>query len=118
MWRLKIGEGGGDPYTYSTNNYLGRQTWEFDPNAGTSEERAEVEEVLLNYYSNRKHVQPSSDLLWWIQSCGGGSFNVVASVALLSCAKLHLSSIVQHNFHLNMIRTGQSDKHESFSLVS
>ncbi|KAK6263743.1 hypothetical protein SCA6_019177 [Theobroma cacao] len=68
MWRLKIGEGGNDPYLYSTNNYLGRQTWEFDPNAGTPEERAEVEEVRQNYYNNRKHVRPSSDLLWQIQS--------------------------------------------------
>ncbi|KAK6284853.1 hypothetical protein POUND7_003805 [Theobroma cacao] len=68
MWRLTIGEGGNNPYIYSTNNYLGRQTWEFDPNAGTPEERAEVEEVRQNYYNNRKHVRPSSDLLWQIQS--------------------------------------------------
>ncbi|WRX26418.1 hypothetical protein QQP08_018905 [Theobroma cacao] len=67
MWRLKIRERGNDPYLYNTNNYLGRQTWEFDANAGTLEERAEVEEVRQNYYSNRKHVQPSSDLLWQIQ---------------------------------------------------
>ncbi|MFQ6644242.1 hypothetical protein Gotur_018567 [Gossypium turneri] len=53
MWRLKIGEGSNDPYLYSTNNFLGRQTWEFDPNAGTAEERAEVEEARLNFYNNR-----------------------------------------------------------------
>ena len=67
MWRLKIGEGGNNPYIYSTNNYLGRQTWEFDPNAGTPEERAEVEEARQNFYNNRYHVQPSSDLLWQMQ---------------------------------------------------
>ncbi|XP_052885391.1 beta-amyrin synthase-like [Gossypium arboreum] len=67
MWRLKIGEGGNDPYLYSTNNFLGRQTWEFDPNAGTAEERAEVEEARLNFYNNRYNVQPSSDLLWQMQ---------------------------------------------------
>ncbi|KAK8977583.1 hypothetical protein V6N11_013368 [Hibiscus sabdariffa] len=67
MWRLKIGEGGNSPYIYSSNNYLGRQTWEFDPNAGTPEERAEVEEARLNYYNNRHNVQPSSDLLWQMQ---------------------------------------------------
>ncbi|CAM8927405.1 unnamed protein product [Rhodiola kirilowii] len=27
MWKLKIAEGGNDPYLYSTNNYVGRQTW-------------------------------------------------------------------------------------------
>ncbi|KAL4309388.1 hypothetical protein GQ457_01G047890 [Hibiscus cannabinus] len=67
MWRLKIGEGGNSPYIYTTNNYLGRQTWEFDPNAGTPEERAEVEEARLNYYNNRHNVHPSSDLLWQMQ---------------------------------------------------
>ncbi|KAH1055188.1 hypothetical protein J1N35_033253 [Gossypium stocksii] len=56
MWRLKIKEGGNDPYLYSTNNFLGRQTWEFDPNAGTDEERDEVEEVRLNFYNNRFNI--------------------------------------------------------------
>ncbi|GMJ14294.1 camelliol C synthase 1 [Hibiscus trionum] len=67
MWRLKMGEGRNNPYTFSTNNYLGRQTWEFDPNAGTPEERAEVEEARVNFYNNRHKVQPSSDLLWQMQ---------------------------------------------------
>ncbi|MBA0811500.1 hypothetical protein Gohar_003395, partial [Gossypium harknessii] len=47
MWRLKIGEGGNNPYLYSI-----------------AEERDEVEEGRLNFYSNRYNVQPSSDLLW------------------------------------------------------
>ncbi|KAE8719743.1 Lupeol synthase [Hibiscus syriacus] len=67
MWRLKVGEGGNNPYIFSTNNYLGRQTWEFDPNAGTAEERAEVEEARTNFYNNRHNVQPSSDLLLQLQ---------------------------------------------------
>ncbi|KAJ6702297.1 TERPENE CYCLASE/MUTASE FAMILY MEMBER [Salix koriyanagi] len=67
MWRLKIAEGGNDPYIYSTNNFLGRQTWEFDPDAGTLEERAEVEEARQNFWKNRNVVKPSSDLLWKFQ---------------------------------------------------
>ncbi|KAK8546928.1 hypothetical protein V6N13_093966 [Hibiscus sabdariffa] len=67
MWRLKIGEGGNNPYLFSTNNFLGRQTWEFHPNAGTPEERAEVEEARINFYNNRFKVQASSDLLWQMQ---------------------------------------------------
>ncbi|KDP37001.1 hypothetical protein JCGZ_06057 [Jatropha curcas] len=64
MWRLKIAEGGHDPYIYSTNNFLGRQIWEFDPNAGTPEERAEVEEACQNFWKNRFQVKPNADLLW------------------------------------------------------
>ncbi|KAK4588774.1 hypothetical protein RGQ29_019684 [Quercus rubra] len=67
MWRLKIGEGSNDPYLFSTNNFAGRQTWVFDPEAGTPEERAEVEEARQNFYKNRRHVRASSDLIWRMQ---------------------------------------------------
>ncbi|KAI9156974.1 hypothetical protein LWI28_014949 [Acer negundo] len=67
MWKLKIAEGGNDPYIYTTNNFVGRQTWEFDPDAGTPEERAEVEAARQNFYKNRFHVKPSGDLLWRMQ---------------------------------------------------
>ncbi|XP_075664223.1 beta-amyrin synthase-like isoform X1 [Castanea sativa] len=67
MWRLKIGEGSNDPYLLSTNNFAGRQTWVFDPEAGTPEERAEVEEARQNFYKNRRQVRASSDLLWRMQ---------------------------------------------------
>ena len=56
MWRLKIGEGSKDPYLFSTNNFTGRQTWAFDPEAGTPEERAVVEEARQNFYKNRHQV--------------------------------------------------------------
>ncbi|XP_062171674.1 beta-amyrin synthase-like [Alnus glutinosa] len=67
MWRLKIAEGGKDPYIFSTNNFAGRQIWEFDPQAGTPEERAKVEEARQNFYKNRFQVKPSSDLLCRMQ---------------------------------------------------
>jgi hypothetical protein len=67
MWRLKIGERGNDSFAFSTNDFVGRQTWEFDANAGTPEERAEVEEARLNYYKNRRKIKPWSDLLWRMQ---------------------------------------------------
>ncbi|GLT35732.1 hypothetical protein SLA2020_101590 [Shorea laevis] len=67
MWKLKIAEGVDGPYLYSTNNYVGRQTWEFDPDAGTPEERAQVEEARQNFYRNRRKVKPCSDLLWRMQ---------------------------------------------------
>ncbi|XP_070675615.1 lupeol synthase OSC3-like [Malus domestica] len=67
MWRLKIGDGADGPYLSSTNNFLGRQTWPFDPHAGTLQERAEVEEARQNYLKNRFQVKPSSDFLWKMQ---------------------------------------------------
>ncbi|XP_034696602.1 cycloartenol synthase 2-like [Vitis riparia] len=67
MWRLKVADGGNDPYIYSTNNFVGRQIWEFDPDYGTPEERAEVEAARENFLKNRFPVQPSSDLLWRMQ---------------------------------------------------
>ncbi|RVX03755.1 Beta-Amyrin Synthase 2 [Vitis vinifera] len=67
MWRLKVADGGNDPYIYSTNNFVGRQIWEFDPDYGTPEERAEVEAARENFWKNRFQVKPSSDLLWRMQ---------------------------------------------------
>ncbi|KAJ9565776.1 hypothetical protein OSB04_001742 [Centaurea solstitialis] len=67
MWRLKIAEGN-DPYLFSTNNFVGRQTWEFDPDAGTPEERQEVENARQYFLNRRKQgYQACSDLLMQIQ---------------------------------------------------
>nr|GLL30207.1 dammarenediol II synthase-like [Ipomoea trifida] len=53
MWKLKIGEGGG-AYMYSTNNYIGRQIWEYEPNAGTPEEE-EAFEKARKEFSKQRH---------------------------------------------------------------
>ncbi|CAK9166368.1 unnamed protein product [Ilex paraguariensis] len=67
MWKLKIAEGHG-PYLYSTNNFVGRQIWEFDHEAGTPEEREEVEKAREEYRKNRKQgVHPCGDLLMRMQ---------------------------------------------------
>ena len=68
MWRLKVADGGNDPYIYSTNNFVGRQIWEFDPDYGTPEERAAVEAARENFRKNRYQVKPSSGLLWRIDA--------------------------------------------------
>ncbi|PSS01328.1 Taraxerol synthase [Actinidia chinensis var. chinensis] len=69
MWRLKVAEGGGpyEPYLYSTNNFVGRQIWEFDPNYGTPEERAEVEKARELFTLNRSRVKPTGDVLQRLQ---------------------------------------------------
>ncbi|EXC33649.1 hypothetical protein L484_013846 [Morus notabilis] len=67
MWKIKYGTGEEDPYLFSTNNFLGRQIFEFDPTAGTPEERAEVEEARQNFYRNRHKIKPCSDHIWRLQ---------------------------------------------------
>ncbi|KAG5569823.1 hypothetical protein H5410_059589 [Solanum commersonii] len=67
MWKLKIAKGQDGPYLYSTNNYVGRQTWEFDPNAGTIEEHVGIEEARQHFWNNRYKVKPNSDFLWRMQ---------------------------------------------------
>lgn len=88
MWRLKVGEGANDPYLYSTNNFVGRQTWEFDPNYGTPEDIQEVEDARRDFYNNRFKVKPCNDLLWrfqvWIPSSSLHCILFVASIALMA----------------------------------
>lgn len=67
MWKLKIAEGNG-PYLYSTNNFVGRQIWEYDPNGGTPEEREELEKAREEYTNNKKKgVRPCGDLFMRMQ---------------------------------------------------
>jgi len=68
MWKLKIGKGNGeDPHLFSSNNFVGRQTWKFDHKAGSPEERAAVEEARRGFLDNRFRVKGCSDLLWRMQ---------------------------------------------------
>ncbi|XP_021825164.1 cycloartenol Synthase-like [Prunus avium] len=66
MWRLKLSEGK-DPWITSVNNHIGRQYWEFDPNLGTPEERAQVEKARHEFRKNRFQSKHSSDLLMRLQ---------------------------------------------------
>ncbi|KAK4493498.1 hypothetical protein RD792_005788 [Penstemon davidsonii] len=66
MWKLKIAEGG-DKWLTTINEHVGRQHWEFDANAGTPEERAEVERMREKFKRNRFQLRQSSDLLMRMQ---------------------------------------------------
>nr|XP_018486630.1 PREDICTED: seco-amyrin synthase-like [Raphanus sativus] len=68
MWRLRIGAVARDEHhLFSTNNYVGRQTWEFDAEAGSPEELAGMEQARRNFTLNRSRFKTSSDLLWRMQ---------------------------------------------------
>uniref|UniRef100_A0A0D9X6A3 Squalene cyclase N-terminal domain-containing protein n=1 Tax=Leersia perrieri TaxID=77586 RepID=A0A0D9X6A3_9ORYZ len=63
MWRLKIGHGEGK-WLHTTSNFHGRQVWEFDPDAGTPEERAKVERLRDEFTRNRfRQREPQDELI-------------------------------------------------------
>ncbi|CAO2831851.1 unnamed protein product [Amaranthus hypochondriacus] len=67
MWRLKIADGS-DPLLDSVNDHIGRQHWEFDEEAGTPEERAQIDRVRQEFKEKRKdYMAQSADLLMRMQ---------------------------------------------------
>nr|AAT38887.1 cycloartenol synthase [Avena clauda] len=67
MWRLKIAEGGGDPWLRTKNAHVGRQVWEFDPEAGDPEALAAVEAARREFAAGRHRLKHSADRLMRIQ---------------------------------------------------
>ncbi|KAF7148720.1 hypothetical protein RHSIM_Rhsim03G0270300 [Rhododendron simsii] len=66
MWKLKIAEREG-PWLTTTNNHVGRQHWEFDHEAGTPQERDQVERYREEFTKNRFQIKQSADLLMRMQ---------------------------------------------------
>ncbi|XP_019264151.1 PREDICTED: cycloartenol Synthase-like isoform X2 [Nicotiana attenuata] len=62
MWKLKIAEGG-NPWLRTTNNHVGRELWEFDPELGSPEDRAEIEKFREHFHKHRFEQKHSADLI-------------------------------------------------------
>ncbi|KAF5787684.1 putative cycloartenol synthase [Helianthus annuus] len=67
MWKLKLSKGEDDVGVTSVNDHIGRQFWEFDPHAGTPEERSQIESMRQEFTRNKSNVKHSSDLLMRFQ---------------------------------------------------
>ena len=97
MWKfVTASDSDGNPFLRSLNNNIGRQIWVYDPDAGTQEERDEVEAARQAFSRNRHNVKDSGDLLLRLQASkkarDKGPFNVdkasLPKPALLSDAKV------------------------------
>ncbi|XP_004513122.1 probable oxidosqualene cyclase [Cicer arietinum] len=67
MWKLKLSSEGDEELVRSVNKHIGRQFWEFDPNLGTQQERAQVEQARNEFHHNRFITNTISDLLMRFQ---------------------------------------------------
>ncbi|KAI3952283.1 hypothetical protein MKW92_009680, partial [Papaver armeniacum] len=65
MWKLKTCQG--DPQLVTVNKHAGRQIWEFDPNLGTPDELAEIENARNDFHDGRFQKKHSSDVIMRIQ---------------------------------------------------
>ena len=78
MWRL-VSQSDSDRHAHlrSLNEHAGRQTWEWDPNAGTQDERDKVEQLRASFAASRDTQKHSSDELLRLQVSTACSANPI-----------------------------------------
>ena len=70
MWKLETAGDSANPYLRSLNGHQGRNTWTFQPEGGTPELRAQVEQLRAAFTANRLKQRHSSDELLRLQCAG------------------------------------------------
>lgn len=69
MWKfVSSGSSGDNPLLETLNGFIGRQYWEFDPDAGTEEDLAEIERLRFQFTQNRVKKRDADDALLRFQS--------------------------------------------------
>ena len=64
MWKfVSAWNSDGNPLLHSLNGNIGRQTWIYDPDAGTEEDRKNIERLRAKFTENRHEQKHSSDEL-------------------------------------------------------
>lgn len=60
MWKFLVGSAR-SPWLKSLSDHPGRETWEFDPNAGTLEDVEAIENLRANFVKKKHKKKHSSD---------------------------------------------------------
>lgn len=69
MWKfVSSGSSGDNPLLETLNGFIGRQYWEFDPDAGTEADLAEIERLRFQFTQNRLKKRDADDALLRFQS--------------------------------------------------
>lgn len=64
MWRYKSADdSGGDPFLRSLNANIGRQTWVYEPDAGSREDRDTIDTLRARFTKHRHTQKHSGDEL-------------------------------------------------------
>jgi hypothetical protein len=70
MWKFKSAwDSDGNPFLTSLNGNVGRQTWVYDANAGTDEDRETIEKLRQEFVKHRHTQKHSSDELLRYVGC-------------------------------------------------
>ncbi|KAL3371286.1 hypothetical protein AABB24_008027 [Solanum stoloniferum] len=102
MWKLKVAEGG-SPWLRTTNNHVGREVWEFEPDLGSPEDRAEIEKFREHFTKHRLEQKHSADLLMRYQLSKENQ-----GISILPQVKIHDNEVITEDSVATTLRRALS----------